>query len=266
MSVIRVGMGQMLVEGGASEANLRRAVEMVRRAGEQGCDVVVLPECLDLGWTFPEARRRAQPIPGPHSNRLSRAAREAGLHIVAGLVERAGDRIYNSAVLLSPQGEILLRHRKINELDIARDLYSTGDTLAVARTALGIIGINICADNFAESLALGQSLAWMGSQVLLSPCAWAVDAGHDNVREPYGDLWKGSYSALARQFRLPVVGVSNVGRLTAGPWKGRKCIGCSLAMGPAADVLAQGPYGEDAEALIAVDLPLGSPVTSAAQG
>ena len=45
-----------------------------------------------------------------------------------------------------------------------------------------------------------------------------------------------------------------MGRLTAGPWAGRKVIGCSLAVGPGGEVLARGPYGEHAEALVAVEV------------
>jgi hypothetical protein len=55
---------------------------------------------------------------------------------------------------------------------------------------------------------------------------------------------------LAHDFELPVIGVSNVGWITTGPWAGKKCIGCSLAMGRDAEVLAQGNYGEDAEQLV----------------
>ena len=253
---IRVGMGQMLVEGAAPAANLERALRMIRDAGAQSCDVVVLPECLDTGWTHPTARELAEPIPGPHSEALADAAREAGIHVVAGITERDGDRIYNAAVLISPAGDILLKHRKINELDIARDLYSTGDRLGVARTPLGTIGVDICADNFPDSLHLARSLASMGAQVLLSPCAWAVDADHDNEKEPYGDLWIGSYTTLAKCQGLPVVGVSSVGWLNDGPWKGRKCIGCSLAVGRDGRILARGPYGAAAEALLIVELPV----------
>ena len=39
-----------------------------------------------------------------------------------------------------------------------------------------------------------------------------------------------------------------------GPWSGRKCIGCSLAVGPEGQVLARGPYGADAQELIVVDV------------
>jgi hypothetical protein len=53
---------------------------------------------------------------------------------------------------------------------------------------------------------------------------------------------------------VTVIGVSNVGWLTGGPWKGRKCIGCSLAVGPGG-VLARGAYGEAAEQLVPVEVP-----------
>ncbi len=253
---IRLAMGQMLVEGGQPDANLRRATAMVAEAARDGCHVVVLPECLDLGWTHPSARKLAQSIPGPSSDVLCGAAREAGIYVVAGLTERAEARIYNAALLIDPAGTILGKHRKINELDIALDLYSIGDRLGVVETDLGTVGLSICADNFPDSLALGHALGRMGAQLLLSPCAWAVPGDHDNVREPYGDLWKRAYSALARLYEMPVVGVSNVGELDAGPWAGRKCIGCSLAVDGRGEILAQGPYGEDAQVRVAVQLDL----------
>jgi len=255
----RLAMGQMLVESGEPERNLCRARQAIQRAAELGAKVVVLPECLDLGWTSSATRESAQPIPGRFSDALAEAARQARIHVVAGLTERTAERLYNAAVLVSPSGDILLKHRKINELDIAHDVYSIGDSLAVARTSIGTIGIPICADNFPDALVLGHSLARMGAQLLLSPSAWAVEADHDNTKDPYGSLWLGSYTTLAKLYNITVVGVSNVGWLTAGPWQGRKCIGCSLAVGPGGKVLAQGPYGEAAAALIPVDVELTPP-------
>ncbi len=81
-----------------------------------------------------------------------------------------------------------------------------------------------------------------------------MDADHDNAREPYGQLWRDAYGELTRLYDLTVIGVSNVGWITAGPWEGRKCIGCSLAVGPAGEILAQGSYGEGMEALVCVDV------------
>ncbi len=258
-------MGQIFVEGGRPEANLRRATHAIRGAAEQGCRLVVLPECLDLGWTDPSARTLAVPIPGPHAEVLAHAAREHRIHVVAGLVERVGDRLFNAAILIDPTGRILLHHRKINELDIGLDLYAVGDRLGVVETELGTLGLSICADNFCSSLAVAHVLARMGAQLILSPSAWAVIAGHDNTNhdntgERYGKRWRDSYSELTRLYDLTVIGVSNVGPITGGPWAGRKCIGCSLAMGPGSIILAEGPYGEMAETLLCIEVEPRKPV------
>ena len=56
---MRVAMGQILVEPGEASRNLERATRAIREAGARGADAIVLPECLDLGWTFPGARSLA---------------------------------------------------------------------------------------------------------------------------------------------------------------------------------------------------------------
>ena len=252
----KVGMGQILVEGGAVEANLGRAVSMIEKAAENGCKIVILPECLDCGWTYPDSARLAKPIPGELSDILAKAAAKYNIYVVAGLAERAGVQIYNTAVLISDNGDILLKHRKINVLTIAQDIYSIGDRLGVAHTPLGTIGIDICADNFSNTLVLGHSLARMGAQLILAPSAWAVDADHDNEKDPYGGGWARSHSELARLYDLTMISVSNVGWINAGVWKGRKCIGCSMALGPGGKKLADSPYGVEAENLKVVEVSL----------
>jgi len=249
-----LAMGQMLVEDGRMDRNLKRAEQMVTDAARKDCHAIVLPECLDVGWTHPSARELAKEIPGETSDRLCQVAKRNRIIVVAGLSERDGDRIYNSAVLIDEMGRILTKHRKINELAIAHDLYSIGNLLSVAETRLGTIAVNICADNFEDSLAIGHVQARMGAHFVLSPCSWAVEAEHDNAKEPYGGFWMKSYQPLCKLYGITVVGVSNVGWITAGPWKGRKVIGCSLAIGPEGEVLARGPYGPEAESLIMVRL------------
>jgi predicted amidohydrolase len=258
-TTVRVGMAQILVEAARPDANLGRAEAMIGRAAARGCAAVVLPECLDLGWTDPSARDLAQPVPGATSARLAGAAVAHSVYVVAGLTERAGDRLYNAAVLIGPDGRILLKHRKINELDIAHDVYAIGDSLGVAHTPLGTIAINVCADNFPDTLVFAHAQARMGAQMLLSPAAWAVDADHSDETDRYGSLWETGYTSVARLFGMAVVGVSNVGAITSGPWAGRKCIGCSLAVAPGGQILARGPYGDAAEALVVVEVPVAPP-------
>lgn len=250
-NLLQIAMGQIRVEGGRLTSNLRRAEEMIGQSADRRCQIVVLPECLDAGWTHPAAQSLAAPVPGPTYERLAEAAARNRIHVVAGITERAAGRIYNAAVLIGPDGRLLLKHRKINLLDIELDWYHPGDRLGVAETGWGLAGINICADNFPSSLCLGHSLARMGARLILSPCAWAVPADYDNAAAPYGrDLWHPAYRELARLYAMPVIGVSNVGPIVAGPWQGRICIGSSLAVGAEGQILAEGPFGVDAEGLI----------------
>lgn len=254
---VRVGMAQILVRTSAAAENLARAEAAVARAKALECDIVVLPECLDLGWTNPAARQLATPIPGPFSDRLAGAARQHAIHVVAGLHERDGERLFNASVLFDEAGRLLHKHHKINELDIAWDLYARGDSLAVAATRFGKVAISICADNSPASVSLGHAAGHMGARMILSPCAWAVPADYDPAREPYGwNVWDQSYPDIARRHRMAVIGVSNVGPVEAGPWKGRACIGSSLAVSAHGTVLVRGPYGVDADALLTVDLPI----------
>jgi predicted amidohydrolase len=248
---VRIALVQMLVQNENPGANLERALAHISEAAAQGAQVVVLPEALPRGWTHPSEAAEAEEIPnGNICARLRAAAREHRVYVCSGLIERAAGRIFNSAVLLSPAGDVILHHRKINELSIAHPSYSLGDRLGVACTPLGRIGLMICADAFARDQVLSRALGYMGADIILSPCAWAMPAEHDNAKEPYGQLWLDNYCPVARDFRLWIVGVSNVGWIADGPWRGRKCIGSSLVIGPAGEMVCRGPYGVDAEALL----------------
>jgi predicted amidohydrolase len=253
--MFRLGLVQMYVQAGAVQANLRRARERVRRAADGGAHVVVLPEAMDCGWTHASSRAAAGSVPGGETyETLAGLAREHDIYLCSGLTERAGEHVYNAAVIIGPDGRLLLRHRKLNELDFAHDVYDQGDRIGVARTPLATFGLMVCADGFAAGHVVSRSLGLMGADVILSPSAWAVPAGHDNAQTPYGKEWCDSYMPVAREFGLWIVGVSNVGPVVGGTWDGRRCIGCSLVVGPDGRVVVKGPYGEDAETVIYVNV------------
>jgi predicted amidohydrolase len=253
--MFKLALVQMLVEGGRKESNLRRAIERIRAAAAIGANVIVLPEAMTLGWTHSSAKTEADEVPdGRSCVALRDAARSSNVYVCSGLIERAGELVFNSAVLIDPKGEIILHHRKLNELEIAHDLYAQGDRLAVAQTPLGTIGVMICADAFARGQIVSRTLGLMEAGIILSPCAWAVPADHDNSKEPYGQLWLENYCPVARDFKMWIAGVSNVGWLTDGPWNGRKCIGCSLVVGAEGTQVLIGPYGHDAETILCVEI------------
>ena len=206
MGKVRVGMCQLRVVYGDAEDNLARAAGLVRDAASQGADICVIPECADLGWANPHALELASPIPGPVSDAYCAMARENGVYVVAGITERDGERAYNAAILVSPEGEILFKHRKINVLTGVEDVYSVGDRLGVTETKLGKIGIDICADNWKQSLPIGHALARMGAQIILSPSSWAVLPDRDLAKNPFGSTWTIPYEELSRIYGIPVVG------------------------------------------------------------
>jgi len=250
---LKIAMGQMLVDGGNYKKNLKKAVNMIHEAAAKKCNFIVLPECLDLGWTYPNAKELAEPIPGKYSDVLSKAAVESKIYVVAGLTEKFKDKVYNSAVLISPEGKILKVHRKINVLDIAQDIYSIGDSLSVVETEYGKIGVDICADNFEDSHALGESLIRMGADIILSPTAWALPPCFKGDDNPCW-TWETSFKKLAKTFKVPIIGVSNVGLIKDGIWKEFSWIGNSLAVTLDGKITAKGGLGVDKEELIITEV------------
>lgn len=253
---MKLALAQIHVEPGAPDSNLERADRAVAEAARSGADLVLLPEALDFGWTHPSARAGAGPLPdGAAAARLREAARRHRVGIIAGLVERSGDgRLFNAAVVVDAEGRLLHRHRKIHELDFARELYATGDSVEPVETPWGRIGVVVCADAFAPGFPHTRALGRAGVRWILSPCAWAVPPDRDLVREPYGQLWRDSYGPVCREHGIVIAGCSNVGPVTAGEWAGWRCIGGSLVVGPDGKEILQLPVGDAAEALGLVDL------------
>ncbi|HUX97360.1 MAG TPA: carbon-nitrogen hydrolase family protein [Bacteroidales bacterium] len=247
----KLALVQMYVEPGDLQKNLSHATELISEAAAGGADFVLMPEVMDLGWTHPSAKELAGPIPGGKAfSTLSKAAKKNNVWLCAGIVERDGPAIYNAAVIIDNKGDLQIKHRKLNELDIAHDVYDQGDRLNVCKTPWGTIGLMICADGTAIDHVLARSLCYMGADVILSPSSWAVPSDHDNKKDPYGQTWRDAYMPVAKEFSVWIASVSNVGPVTEGPWKDWKCIGCSLIIGPDGKEKLMGPYGEDAEKIM----------------
>jgi len=251
----KLALIQMKVIGGDREANLAHAGDLIEEAAGEGAQMILLPEAMDLGWTDPSALTDAEPVPEGRTARfLAEMALKFRVYICSGLIEKEGETVYNSAVIIDPRGEVILLHRKINELDIGHPYYSLGDRLNVCSTELGTLGLMICADANAADRVLTRSLAYMGADVILSPSSWAVPADHDNQEEPYGQLWRDAYIPVAREFRVWIASASNVGWMTGGPWKGWKGIGCSMVISPDGEQVLDAPYGADADTILYVDI------------
>lgn len=247
---IKLAMGQLLVEGGEPERNLDRAKKMIVKAKESGADIIVLPETIDFAWTHPSAFDEALPIPGPYSNRFCNWAKEFGIYICVGLTERRPDKkLFNTALLINDKGEILIKYHKINLIEVEQPYYEVGDLLQVVDSPWGKIGINICADNYRESVHIGKTLGAMGARIILSPSSWTVSHGISEIDDPYQDKWVTPLSYIASMYESLVISTTSVGYIVGGPYEGKKMIGCSLAVSDKG-IIAQGQFNEFAGEVI----------------
>lgn len=246
-------MAQLLVEGTEPERNFERARKLIQQAAERKCNLVLLPETIDFAWTHPNGINESQPIPGAHSEVFCEFARSYGIYICVGLTEKAEGKInYNAAILINERGEIILKHRKINLLEVEFPYYEVGQKLETVDTPFGRIGLNICADNYIESTCIGHSLARMGAQILLSPASWTVDYSITEADEPYNDKWIKPLGTLAKLYDMVVVSATSVGYIVGGPYEGKKMVGCSLAMDKNG-ILKKGLFNEFAGVLEEVE-------------
>jgi len=150
---------------GEIEVNINKAVGLVERTG---AEIIVLPELFNTGYLIvskDEAFDLSEPIPGGKTTEaLSAAAREKNAHIVAGLIERENDNLFNSAVVISPSG-YLGKYRKIHLFSEEKRWFQPGD-LGFNVFDIGIckIGVMVCFDwFFPESM---RTLALKGADLI----------------------------------------------------------------------------------------------------
>jgi len=165
---VKIGTVSMRPRQSTPENNLTLWCEQIDAAGKLGLDIVCLGETITQVGTNATLQDCAQPIPGPATQRLGEAARNNRLWVVAGLTERAGDVVYNTAVLLDRQGKVAGTYRKIH---LPREEWKQGvrpgGEYPVFDTDFGRIAIQICYDwFFPEPTAI---FAMKGAEIILSP-------------------------------------------------------------------------------------------------
>ncbi len=254
-------------------ASLDKAVALVAAAAEQGARLVVFPEAFLPAWpawvdeVLPGEDRswhlrlleQSVVVPGPVTDRLGAAAREAGVHLVMGVNEREehGGTVYNTIVYFDDEGRLLGRHRKLVPTHAERLVWGMGDgsDLQVHQTALGRIGGLICWENF---MPLARFAVYaQGIDIWVAPTL----ATH----EP----WVASLRHIAREGACHVIGVAPAARFCDVPdgvpdrgrlWRGAEphgdwmLDGYSAIVDPAGTVLA-GPLVRE-EGILYADLDL----------
>ena len=165
---MKVGFVQNCPEFGNIQANLDRIAKML--AGREA-DLLVLPELFSTGYRFKnmdEAHQYAEPIPdGPTTNFLISQAKKINTYIFAGLVEVDKEYVYNSSVIVGPDG-FIGRYRKIHLFDTEKACFHAGSEVPPVFDLNGIkVGVMICFDwRFPE---MARSLALKGAEIIAHP-------------------------------------------------------------------------------------------------
>jgi len=168
---IRIAAAQFESRDADKDYNLGRIDALARQAVEQEAEIVSFHEGAITGYTFVETLSRealktlAEPVPhGPSTQRLIELAKEHGAALLAGLIEKDDDKLYNTYVAVSPNG-FVARHRKLHAF--VSKYLSWGDQFTVFELCGVRCGILICYDN--NLVENPRIMALMGAEVIFAP-------------------------------------------------------------------------------------------------
>jgi len=158
----------------SAEGSRERFARLVEQAAAKGADIVCLPEGITLVGNGLKYADVAEPIPGPSTEFLGALARRLHVWLVAGIYERTGARIYNTAVLVGRDGSLAGRYRKMSlpDEEIEGGITPGSDT-PVFQTDFGRVGLMICWDSSYPEVA--RALAARGAEVIFLPIWGGVE-------------------------------------------------------------------------------------------
>jgi N-carbamoylputrescine amidase len=179
---VRIAGIQMSCKAEAKEENLKKALNLIDRAAEDGAKIICLQESFNTEWSsykrdkYPEAFKYAEYIPGPTINEIIEKAKQHEVYIIPPILEIGVPGVYyNTAPLISPNGQILGKYRKLHISGDEVLFFTPGVETPVFKTKYGKVGIMICYDRqFPE---LWRILTLKGAEVIFLPYATWWD-GH----------------------------------------------------------------------------------------
>lgn len=226
MREVTVATVQLKPRLGEIEDNLVKMSEMISTiASQQRVDLIVFPELItsgyELGVRFTEM---AQRVPGPTVNLIAQRANEYGVYVAFGMVvkERVESVLYNSAILIGPEGDLVEVYNKTHLRGEERMAFREGFKMPVIETEMGTIGLMIGYDLAFPEVA--RSLTLDGAEIIAVLANWEATAI---------DEWKTYLRARAYENAVYMIGSNRVGEdvtLTFG--------GESMVVGPRGQIYA----------------------------
>ncbi|HQV71163.1 MAG: carbon-nitrogen hydrolase family protein [Anaerolineae bacterium] len=226
MREITVAVVQMDTKLGEADANLAKMSEFIRKiCAQQKVDLILFPELATTGSECgAQITQLVQRVPGPSTNYMAQRASEMGLHIGFGLPtkERVESILFNSAVLIGPEGDILSHYRKVHLRGEEQMIYRPGFRLEPAETPVGTVGLQVGWDVMYPEGA--RSLCLDGAEIILVSAAWDRDRAAE---------WRTFLSARAAENACFVCASNRIGEEPATTYAGE-----SMIVGPRGQVIA----------------------------
>lgn len=237
---LTASLAQMDCRFGEPEANEERAEALISEAAQRGSDLVLLPELWRCGFDVANAALYAAPLGSGSFAWVAERAREHGLWIAGSLLEERAGRVYNTATLHSPQGELAAVYRKIHLFRLMDEqrYLTAGERAPVFELPWGRCALGICYDlRFPE---LFRHYALEGAVLVLLPAQWPSRRA---------DALRFLIRARAAENQYVVLACNRVGRNNDTPFAGH-----SAMADPWGNVIVE---GGETEVLLTATLDLG---------
>lgn len=167
---MRIGVIQMDCTPGNIPTNIEKIHQKVEKI--ENADLVVLPELVDSGYIMSDVKRcSALPEMASTIHQLSKLARNKSIYLVAGIMENENNQIFNVAVVINPEGEVIAKYRKIHLYTPSGEgVFTAGNDIVTLNISGFNVGLMICYDTRFPEMA--RSLALSGAEVIIVPTAW----------------------------------------------------------------------------------------------
>ncbi|MBL8150059.1 MAG: carbon-nitrogen hydrolase family protein [Blastocatellia bacterium] len=228
--------------------NLRCAEELINKAASVGAKLVALPENFAYLRSESEAIGYRQKADGELFLRFSKLAKKLGIYLLAGTFpeQTSSEKVYNSSLLISPDGLLLAKYQKIHLFDVVLPdktvleesrFVEAGSSVVTAKVEDFTLGMTICYDlRFPE---LYRKLVKQGANLIAVPSAFTLQTGRDH--------WEVLLRARAIENQTYIIAPAQYGQHTPH----RASYGRSMIVDPWGTVLATAP---DRECLITAEI------------
>ena len=223
------------------EDNVRRGLEAFKIAAESGAELIAFAELafyrfLPQTQATPQELKKAEPIPGPTTEKFARLSKEYGVVAVLNSFESDGERTYDASPVIDADGTLLGVTRMVHIMEglgfYEKGYYTPGDKMSfVYETKVGRVGVAICYDrHYPEYM---RNLALQGAELVIVPQAGALGEWPDGIFE-------GELQVAAFQNGYFAALVNRVGKEEKLHFSGE-----SYVVDPFGTVIARAPQDED---------------------